>query len=277
MLPRPRSPIQRSKTLNPNDQKAFSAYQDAYSTGLLHGNLVNHLGNDAYIPTNPYVAVKPIKHAFLSASYRNLTANRYISNRVSDSYNENYRTTEDNNGLHRPIYTAPTRTKLKYLFESPTKSVAPLDEVALYKHNYLDGISNDQFVSKRWLKTETMSLRDIIACLMEMSDYMRNMSFSVNARKQFPNDANGTNQLDRFGQWCTKLNAVMESLLLAYNKLNSNALELKRAAENFALPENVIDRNKWDREMRPQTEREAYLSTEVSIQNVSGESLLNFF
>jgi hypothetical protein len=103
---------------------------------------------------------------------------------------------------------------------------------------------------------------------MEMSDYMRNMSFDINARKQFANDSSGANQLDRLGHACTRLNSAMDSLLVAYNKLNSNALELKRIAENFVFAENVAQRNLWDRDMRPQTARVMYQPTENSIKDV---------
>jgi hypothetical protein len=161
MLPA-RSPIQRSKTANPIDEKTFSTYQSNYSTEKTHGNLINHFGNDAYIYNSSQIPlIKQTKKSFLSPSYQNLTANAYISNRSCDSYSNNYRTSQSN-PLHRPLYTAPDRTKLNHLFKIDTKSVAPLDKTALYEHNYFDNIVNDHFVSDGWLKTETLNLRDTI-------------------------------------------------------------------------------------------------------------------
>jgi hypothetical protein len=164
MLP-PRTPIQRSKTQNPLDSKAWSTYQDEYTAGLTsHGSLIKHYGNDAFIPTNSLLisSINQTKRPFVSPSYQNLTANAFISNRCSDNYTDNFRTSHDNAVLYRPLYTAPTRTKLDHLFKVDAKSVAPLDQNALYKHNFLENVINDRFVSEKWLKTETMNLRDTI-------------------------------------------------------------------------------------------------------------------
>jgi hypothetical protein len=102
---------------------------------------------------------------------------------------------------------------------------------------------------------------------MEMGDYMRNMSFDINARKTFDSKLNG--QLDRFGNECTKFNGIMDKLLLSYNKLNSNGLELKKMAENLEYSQHVVQRNLWDRGLRTNSEREQYKSTETYLNNVS--------
>lgn len=164
----PREPVQRSKTQNPVDHKVYSSYQIEFGNRpgtSVHGNPINRSGNDAYLnPHAPYTisSIPQTKKPFLSPAYRNLTSENYISKRVGDGYSNNYRTSSENISLHRPIYTAPSRTKLNYLFQHDTKSVAPVDRNDLYKHNYLDMICNDHFVSDKWLKTETMNLRDVI-------------------------------------------------------------------------------------------------------------------
>lgn len=158
MLPS-RSPIQKSKTLNLEDEKIFSTYQDEYSSGKNHGNLVAHYGNSAYLNAQPKVSsnVKP----FLTPSYHNIASDSYISNRLADNYSNNYRSSTDNL-LHRPIHTAPARTKLDQLFNIKTASIAQPDKVSIYEEDHLNKNIHDHFVSKRSLKTETINLRDIV-------------------------------------------------------------------------------------------------------------------
>jgi hypothetical protein len=161
-----RTPVQRTKTANPYDFKQWSTYQSHYgSVGVNHhGSLIKHQGNDAYLPSSGspvFASIQRTKRPFISPSYQNLTSQSFISNRVSDNYTNNYRTSQDN-PLHRPLYVAPVRTKLAHLYQTDIKSVAPLDPTALYEHSTLDGMVNDHFVSKKWLKTETMNLRDAI-------------------------------------------------------------------------------------------------------------------
>jgi hypothetical protein len=101
---------------------------------------------------------------------------------------------------------------------------------------------------------------------MELADYMRNKSYDTNSRNQFVKMANGLNQLDYCGQLFSQLIKNSENLLLAYNKLNVNANELKKIYENFQIPENLVDKNLWDRRLRPNSERNRYKETENSIK-----------
>ena len=93
---------------------------------------------------------------------------------------------------------------------------------------------------------------------MELSDYMRNKSYDVNQRAYFARDSNGLNDLDLSGQIFSQLISQMENLLLSYNKLNLNANELKKMVENFVYAEGLIDRNLWDRTLKPDFERKNY-------------------
>ena len=103
---------------------------------------------------------------------------------------------------------------------------------------------------------------------MELSDYMRNKSYDINQRDWFESDSNGLNNLDLSGQIFSQLIAQMESLLLSYNKLNLNAVELKKMVEDFIHAEGLIDRNIWDRTVKPDFERKNYSSTEAAIHKV---------
>jgi len=164
MLPL-RSVIQTNKTLNAGDIKILSTYQDEYETGKLHGNLVSHYGNSAYLDREPAVndnrfMAKP----FLTPAYQNLTSDYYLCNKLGDNNSNNYKTSNDN-VLYRPIRTAPVRTKLDQFFKVKTAPIAPLDNASIYAEGYLNKRVNDQFVSKKWLKTETLNLRDTIVKL----------------------------------------------------------------------------------------------------------------
>ena len=161
MLP-VRSVIQTNKTLNPDDTKVFSSYQDQFGTGQLHGNMVAHYGNSAYLDREPAVrtsrfTVKP----FLTPSYQNLTAGSYMCNKLTDNNSNNYKTSNDN-VLFRPIRTAPSRAKLDHFFKIKTAPIAQQDAQAIYTEEYLNKRVNDHFVNKKWLKTETLNLRDTI-------------------------------------------------------------------------------------------------------------------
>lgn len=260
-----RSVIQTRKTLNQDDIKVFSTYQDEYATDKLHGNLVYHYGNSAYLDRDPPVNPKQVtSKPFLTPAYRNLTSDYYMNNKMGDNNSNNYRTSSDN-VLFRPIRTAPIRTKLDQYFKTKTASIAQQDKASIYAEEYLNKRVNDHFVSNKWLKTETLNLRDTIACLMELSDYMRNKSYDINQRDWFESDSNGLNNLDLSGQIFSQLIAQMESLLLSYNKLNLNAVELKKMVEDFVHAEGLIDRNVWDRTVKPDFERKNYSSTESAI------------
>jgi hypothetical protein len=110
---------------------------------------------------------------------------------------------------------------------------------------------------------------------MELADYMRNKSYDTNSRNQFVIMSNGLNQLDYCGQLFSQLIKNSENLLLSYNKLNSNANELKKINENFQIPENLIDKNLWDRRLRPDFERNSFIETENSIK--LDRKILNHF
>jgi hypothetical protein len=104
--------------------------------------------------------------------------------------------------------------------------------------------------------------------LTELADYMRNKSYDINQRSFFDNDHNGMNNLDLSGQLFSQLIAQMESFILSYNRLNLNAVELKKMVEDFVFAENLIDRNIWDRTVKPDFERNKYSSTEAAINKV---------
>ena len=111
---------------------------------------------------------------------------------------------------------------------------------------------------------------------MELSDYMRNKSYDINQRAYFERDSNGLNDLDLSGQIFSQLISQMEAILLSYNKLNVNAVELKKMVDNFIHAEKLIDRNIWERKVRPDFERKNYSSTEAAIHKVR-RKLLKYF
>ena len=97
---------------------------------------------------------------------------------------------------------------------------------------------------------------------------MRNKSYDINSRKLFANDSNNSNQLDQCGQLFSQLIVHSENLLLAYNKLNVSANELKKIYENLSISESLIDKNVWDRELRPGFEQSNFVNTQNSIEKV---------
>jgi len=104
---------------------------------------------------------------------------------------------------------------------------------------------------------------------------MRNKSYDKNSRTQFVVMSDGLNQLDYCGQLFSQLITNSENLLLAYNILYANANELKTMNENFQIPENLIDKNLWDRRLRPGFERISFRETETSIK--LDRKMLNHF
>lgn len=106
---------------------------------------------------------------------------------------------------------------------------------------------------------------------------MRNKSHDVNARNVFETFSGDMNNLDKAGQFFTELIAAIEGLLLSFNKLHSNATELKKNSDNFTYGQRIIDRNIWDRGLRPTSERDAYYSTEQSIHKVQKIIFSNYF
>ena len=104
---------------------------------------------------------------------------------------------------------------------------------------------------------------------MELADYMRNKSYDINCRQLFDYDQNGFSSLDLCGQLFSQIISHMEKLLLSYNKLNVNAVELKKMGENFVYAQKIIDRNIWDRTVKPDFERNDYKKTEDSINQVN--------
>lgn len=104
---------------------------------------------------------------------------------------------------------------------------------------------------------------------MELADYMRNKSYDINCRQLFDYDQNGFSSLDLCGQLFSQIISHMEKLLLSYNKLNVNAVELKKMGENFVYAQKIIDRNIWDRTVKPDFERNDFKKTEDSIIQVN--------
>ena len=267
MLPL-RSLIQTGRCVNhPADEKIFSTYQDEYNSANTHGNLVKHTGNTAYLGrANTCSISMGDLHAkpFLSPSYANLNSDSYIANRFSDNYSNNYVTSNDN-VLRRSMPNKPTKTKLDHLYKIKITPVSKKDEATAYEQEMLHGRVNDTFVSHKWLKTDTINLRDTLACLIELADHMRNKSFDINCRQQFTTSANGTNQLDSLAKCFTRLISLMEEIINSFSKFKLTSLELKKMAENFVYAENIIDRNIWDRKLKPNYERSDYKSIEDSI------------
>ena len=270
MLPS-RSMIQTSRSLNhPSDEKIFSTYQDEYNSNATHGNLVSHFGNSAFLNRPHSVSVSTIDlraKPFISPAYHNLCSDSYIANRFSDNYTNNYKTSQDN-PLHRSMPSRPQRTKLNHLFNVKIAPVAKIDEASAYEQEYLHGRVNDHFYSKKVLRTDIQNLNDTLACLIELADHMRNKSFDINARNLFDKDSTGANQLDTFAKYFTRLIPLMEELINSFSKLKLTAVELKKMTENFKYAERIIDRNIWDRKLKPSFERTDYKSVESSIQQV---------
>lgn len=267
MLPS-RSMIQTSRTLNhPTDDKIFTTYQDEYNSDKQHGNPVKHYGNTAFLNRahTASVSMSDLRaKPFLAQSYNNLNSDSYIANRFSDNYSNNYKTSEDNT-LRRSMPSRPVRTKLDHLFKVKIAPVSKVDEASAYEHEYLHGRKNDHFHSKKLLKTDTQNLNDTLACLIELADHMRNKSYDINARKLFATDAKGANHLDTFGKYFTRLISLMEEIINSYGKLKCTAVELKKMADNFIHAEHIIDRNIWDRKLKPAYERTDYKNIEDAI------------
>lgn len=158
MLPS-RTTIQKSKTLNPNDEKIFSTHQSEYNLGKSHGNLLAHYGNIAFLKNQDHIASRKNVKPFVSPSYQNLTSGSFMANKLTDNYSNNYRTSQDN-VLHRPIHTAPARTKLDFMYNVKVAPIAKPDFASIYEEEYLRQNFNDHFVSKKWLKTGTLYFRD---------------------------------------------------------------------------------------------------------------------
>lgn len=87
-----------------------------------------------------------------------------MSNRLSDYYSNNYRTSNDN-PLHRNLRSAPVRTKVANYYANKTASIAKQDKAAVFAARSLNGWVNDHFVSTRPIKTETQTIRDILVTL----------------------------------------------------------------------------------------------------------------
>lgn len=164
MLPL-RSLIQSGRCINhPCDEKVFSTYQDEYNSANTHGNLVKHTGNSAYLArANTCSLSMGDLHAkpFLSPSYANLNSDSYIANRFSDNYSNNYVTSNDN-VLRRSMPNKPTKTKLDHLYRIKIAPISKKDEATAYEQEMLHGRVNDTFVSHKWLKTDTINLRDTL-------------------------------------------------------------------------------------------------------------------
>ena len=101
-----------------------------------------------------------------------------------------------------------------------------------------------------------------------MADHMRNKSYDINSRSLFKTDSNGANQLDTFGKYFTRLISLMKEIINSFSKLKLTTVELKKVADNFIYAESIIDRNIWDRKLRPTNERVDYKITENALNQV---------
>lgn len=99
---------------------------------------------------------------------------------------------------------------------------------------------------------------------MEFADSLRNKLFNPSNRQLFT-----STDAERFIEIITMLISYMETLLLAYNKLETSSFELKTNLEDFDFAENVIEKNLWSRQLKPDFERKYYATTEYSISQVS--------
>ena len=265
MLP-PRSTIQLTKTSNPGDEKIFSTYQAELNHNYKNnGSLVNHYGNSAYLLSDANRGNQNRAKSFLAPSYHNLNSNTYMCSKESDNYSNNYRSSFEN-PLHRSLTSsaAPIQTQFRDLFEIKTAPIAQLDPYETSTQALIHVKSSDYLTSNQYLKTKTQELRDKLASLMELADYMRNKSYNVNEKARF-NSPSGVNYLESFGKLFTQLIESMETTIGEYDKLRSTALEIKKMTENFRFAEDVIQRNIWDRDLRPAEERNDYRDVENSI------------
>lgn len=233
-----------------------------------HGNLVKHYGNSAYLARTHSVSYSDLTaKPFISPSYNNITHDSYIANRFSDKYSNNYLTSKDN-PLRRSLESAPARTKLDHLYNVKLASVGNVDKSSEYKQEFFHNRINDHFVSDKPLKTDTVNLRDTLSNLLELADYLRNKAFDVNNRNLFKQDEVNVNDLENFGQRFTNLMCLMKELLRGYDRLKQSGVELKKSKQNFVHAKGIIDRNIWDRKLRPEFERVAYKETELALHQV---------
>lgn len=100
---------------------------------------------------------------------------------------------------------------------------------------------------------------------------MRNKSFDINARKLFGTNSAGANHLDTFGKYFTRLISLMDEIINSFSKLKCTSVELKTMAENFCHAEKIINRNLWDRKLKPGHELAEYKACEDSIHQVTSK------
>lgn len=143
---------QSSKRSDKDDFRTFSTtYQADYNWEVPNPPVG---GPDIRAITGP--------RAFVSPSYRNLTHDTYLSNRLGDSYPNNYRTSTTNPLCRYASAPFRQRTQLDGFYLNRTAPVAKPDQVAIYEADALHGWVHDHFVSQQTLKTHTQSMRDII-------------------------------------------------------------------------------------------------------------------
>ena len=104
---------------------------------------------------------------------------------------------------------------------------------------------------------------------MELADFLRNKSFHISNRSLFLTDEYGVNDLENFGQRFTNLMFTMKELIRSYDKLKQSTTELKKMSKNFVHSQNIIDRNIWDRKLKPDFERVDYKELEYSLHHVT--------
>lgn len=231
--------------------------------------MVKHYGNSAYLARSNSVSYKDLNaKPFYAPTYNDISRNAYIANRFSDKYSNNYYSSNDN-PLKRSLDSAPVRTQFDHLYNVKIASIGNVDKSSEYKQEFFHNRLNDHFVSSKPLKTDTVNLRDTLSNLLELADYLRNKTFDVNNRNLFLKDQRGVNDLENFGQRFTNLMCLMKELIRSYDKLKQSSLELKKMKNNFVYAKAIIDRNIWDRKLKPDFERVDYKETEFSLHQVN--------
>jgi hypothetical protein len=155
-----------------NRSSLSTTYRDEILGHGRFGDLTLHYGNNAHTGiheraplkntflsdyTKSASAIKP----FLAPSYRNLTQTDYMAGRMIKNYSNNYRTSEDNVNFKRlEASNLPHKTHLPSFFKTKIKPIALVDDASIYEQEAINGHVNDYFVSKKYIKSEMMNVRD---------------------------------------------------------------------------------------------------------------------
>ena len=141
-----------------------------------YGDLTLHYGNNAHTGlhergpfkntflrdyTKSASAIKP----FLAPSYHNLTQSDYMAGKMIKNYSNNYRTSDDNVNFKRlSASSLPHKTHLPAFFKMKIKPIGLVDNASIYEQEAIHGHVNDYFVSKKYIKSEMMNVRDNFLC-----------------------------------------------------------------------------------------------------------------